>query len=65
MDTKSSKCKICGGATDVVFNISLDATPICEDCARRIFIQQAMWYIKERDVNKARQGVKDKGNADK
>lgn len=58
-------CKICGEPTNVAFNISLDATPICEDCARRIFIQQAMWYIKERDVNKARQGVKDKGNADK
>lgn len=58
------KCRLCGEPTNVVFNIALDATPICEDCARGIFLQQAIWYIKEQDVNKARQRVKDKGKAD-
>lgn len=42
------KCKVCGGKTDVVFNIDFKATPICEDCATAIFIQQASWYASER-----------------
>jgi hypothetical protein len=58
-------CKICGDLTETVFNVNFEATPICEDCAQRIFIQQAMWYIKEKDVTKARKRVKDKGDADK
>ena len=41
-------CKICGFKTEVVFNIDFKATPICEDCASSIFIQQASWYVKER-----------------
>ena len=62
---KKTLCKICNESTEVVFNINFEATPICEDCAQRIFIQQAMWYIKESNVNKARKRVKDKGDADK
>lgn len=42
------KCKVCGNKTDVVFNIDFRATPICEDCATSIFIQQASWYVNER-----------------
>lgn len=62
---KNDKCKICGSPTKVVFNINFEATPICEDCAIKIFIQQAQWYVKEGEVNKARQRVKDKGKQDK
>jgi len=51
-------CKICNTPTEVVFNINLDATPICEDCAQRIFLQQAMWYVKEGDVQKAKKILK-------
>lgn len=35
------KCKVWGSKTDVVFNIDFRATPICEDYATAIFIQQA------------------------
>lgn len=51
-------CKICNELTDIVFNVNFEATPICEDCAQRIFIQQAMWYVKEKEVSKARKAVK-------
>jgi len=40
------KCKVCGNDTLVYFNINLEATPICENCARAIFLQQAMWYVE-------------------
>lgn len=40
------KCKLCGDPTDVIFNINLKATPICEYCASSIFLQQAQWYVK-------------------
>lgn len=39
-------CKVCEDPTDSVFNINFKAVPICENCATRIFIQQAMWYAK-------------------
>jgi ribosome-binding protein aMBF1 (putative translation factor) len=38
------KCKLCGVPTRFVFNIKLNATPICNDCADSIFLQQAKWY---------------------
>lgn len=41
------KCKICKRTTSTVFNINFEAVCICEDCARAIFIQQAMWYNKQ------------------
>jgi len=53
-------CKICGDLTETVFNVNFEATPICEYCAERIFIQQAMWYVKEKDVNKARKRKQEK-----
>ena len=53
------KCRICKTPTEVGFNVNLDVVPICEDCATAIFIQQAQWYVKQRDVNKARKS-KDK-----
>lgn len=56
----SKPCKICEDLTENVFNVNFEATPICEACAQRIFIQQAMWYIKEKDVNKARKRKQEK-----
>ena len=47
------KCKVCGELTNTVFNINLKATPICEECARRIFLQQATWYAKQEFKNLA------------
>ena len=47
------KCKVCGALTDTVFNINLKATPICEECARRIFLQQATWYSQQEFKNLA------------
>lgn len=44
--TKIEKCKICGEPTKVIFNINFEAIPICENCATRIFLQQAQWYTK-------------------
>jgi len=41
------KCKVCGDKTTIVFNIDFKATPICENCAVSIFIQQAVWYSKK------------------
>lgn len=41
------KCKICKTETTTVFNINFEAVPICEECARTIFIQQAIWYSKQ------------------
>lgn len=58
-------CKLCGEETPNVFNINFEATPICEWCAQRIFIQQANWYVTDYAIQKARKRVKDKGNADK
>lgn len=40
-------CKVCGESTSTIFNINLKATPICEGCAVKIFLQQAQWYAKE------------------
>ena len=41
------KCKICDTETDTGFNINLKLTPICEKCARAIFIQQAQFYNQQ------------------
>jgi hypothetical protein len=59
------KCRLCKTPTEIGFNINFDLIPICEDCAVSIFIQQAQWYVKQRDINKARQRVKDKGETEK
>ena len=47
------KCKVCGELTNTVYNINLKATPICEECARCIFLQQATWYAKQEFKNLA------------
>lgn len=39
-----SKCKICDKPTNIVFNINMEAVPICEPCADSIMAQQVMWY---------------------
>lgn len=41
-------CKVCGDQTNSVFNIDFKAVPICERCAIAIFIQQAIWYSKQK-----------------
>lgn len=47
---RKKKCKLCGELTQTVYNINLKAVPVCNDCGRMIFIQQAMWYNEiERD----------------
>jgi len=42
---KENNCKVCGAKTTVVFNINFKAVPICDDCARTIFFQQATYYL--------------------
>lgn len=42
------KCKVCGTKTKTIFNINLNAVPVCEHCAMLIFIQQAEWYTKQK-----------------
>ena len=42
------KCKLCDEPTKYVFNIKLEAIPICNDCANSIFLQQAKWYTELR-----------------
>jgi len=44
------KCKLCEEETEVVFNINFKATPICESCASRIFLQQAQWYTQQKEI---------------
>lgn len=44
---KKNRCKVCDNETESVFNINFKAVPICESCATKIFIQQAMWYVKQ------------------
>jgi beta-glucanase (GH16 family) len=43
-------CKVCGDKTEVVFNIDFKATPICENCATAIFLQQAKWYAETKEL---------------
>lgn len=43
---KKLPCEICKKLTNNLFNIQLTATPICENCANAIFIQQATWYVQ-------------------
>lgn len=50
---KKVKCKVCGEPTSNRFNINFDATPICEDCANRVLLQQAQWLVKQAGVNDA------------
>jgi len=39
------KCKLCSEKTSNGFNIKFKLIPICEECAKSIFIQQANWYV--------------------
>ena len=41
------KCKLCPNKTENIFNIDFKATPICEGCAKSIFLQQAHWYAQQ------------------
>ena len=50
---KQAKCLVCGELTPNRFNINFDARPICEDCANKIFLQQAQWFVKEIEVGRA------------
>lgn len=43
-------CKICREKTKNTFNIDFKATPICENCAERIFLQQAQWYVTNKPI---------------
>ena len=43
------KCRICKTPTEIGFNIDFDLVPICEGCAAAIFLQQANWYVRQRD----------------
>jgi len=45
----TEECRVCGGATKVVFNIDFKAIPICESCAVAITVQQVKWW---RDTQK-------------
>jgi NAD-dependent SIR2 family protein deacetylase len=45
---KPKKCKICGEETEVGFNIDFKLVPICEGCAKAIFLQQAIWYGEQK-----------------
>lgn len=47
MTWKKEPCKVCSEKTATRFNINFKAVPICEQCARSIFIQQAVWYNSE------------------
>lgn len=42
----SKYCIICKNKTQIVFGINLKQVPICEPCAKTIFIQQARWYTE-------------------
>lgn len=44
--TIMKKCKICGNDTAVGFILDFKLVPICEDCARVIFLQQAKYYAE-------------------
>ena len=44
---KLQKCRICKKPTNVVFNISLKATPVCSSCASLITRQQVMAWADE------------------
>lgn len=44
------KCKICNEETEVGFNIQFKLTPICEDCATAIFLQQSKYYAANRSI---------------
>ncbi len=41
-------CRLCGNQTKTIFNIQLNAVPVCECCANAIFLQQAIWYTKQK-----------------
>jgi len=39
------KCKVCGNATNVIFNINFKKVYICEGCANMITLQQIISII--------------------
>jgi hypothetical protein len=44
-------CRLCSEETKTVYNIKFKAVPICDDCGRSIFLQQANWYAKQEIEN--------------
>lgn len=40
-------CKICSEPTNSTYRINFRAEPICSDCGRSIFKQQAEFYIEQ------------------
>ena len=42
------KCKVCNMPTRVLFNIDSKVVPICQECATAIFLEQAVWYSKQK-----------------
>lgn len=44
------ECKVCEQETEVNFNINSELTPICEDCATAIFLQQAKFYAYGKSI---------------
>ena len=46
MSNVVGECRVCGGFTDVVFNINLKQALICEGCSRSITLQQVIWWHK-------------------
>ena len=43
------KCKVCGNATNVIFNINFKKVYICESCANMITLQQIISIIPKRE----------------
>lgn len=43
------KCRICSVKTPVGFNIKFKLVHVCEECATSIFIQQATWYVQNKN----------------
>lgn len=52
--SEDKKCKVCNDKTSSVFNIDFKAVPICESCATRIFLQQAVWYSQQNFTKKTK-----------
>jgi hypothetical protein len=55
MPNKEKNCKVCSEKTVNVFNINFKAVPICERCAVAIFLQQATWYVTQKEIQKTKQ----------
>ena len=47
---KKLKCRVCGYLTNIVFNINLEAVPICQSCATAITTQEFASWLKEKKL---------------